>query len=49
MTEWFARPIVSVADVENSLRFYTVQLGFTSPWSYSEGGRVFVAQVDRQG
>jgi catechol 2,3-dioxygenase-like lactoylglutathione lyase family enzyme len=49
MTEWFARPIVSVADVEASLRFYIDQLGFTSPWSYDEGGKVFVAQVDRQG
>jgi uncharacterized glyoxalase superfamily protein PhnB len=49
MTDWFARPIVSVADVETSLRFYMDQLGFTSPWRYDEDGKVFVAQVDRQG
>ena len=49
MTEWFARPVLHVADVEASLGFYTNQLGFTSPWRYSEDGRVRVAQVDRQG
>jgi uncharacterized glyoxalase superfamily protein PhnB len=49
MTEWFARPILSVADVEASLRFYMDRLGFTSPWRYDEGGKVYVAQVDRQG
>ena len=49
MTEWFARPIFHVRDVEASLRFYVDQLGFTSPWRYDEDGKVFVAQVDRQG
>lgn len=49
MTEWFARPILSVADVEASLRFYIDRLGFTSPWQYDENGKVCVAQVDRQG
>jgi catechol 2,3-dioxygenase-like lactoylglutathione lyase family enzyme len=49
MTEWFARPVLHVADVEASLRFYVDRLGFTSPWSYDEEGRTFVAQVDRQG
>lgn len=49
MTEWFARPVLHVADVEASLRFYIDRLGFTSPWSYDEQGRTFVAQVDRQG
>ncbi|HTZ97355.1 MAG TPA: VOC family protein [Terriglobales bacterium] len=37
-----------MSDVEASLRFYISQLGFTSPWRYDEGGRVYVAQVDRQ-
>jgi catechol 2,3-dioxygenase-like lactoylglutathione lyase family enzyme len=46
MTDWFARPVLHVTDVEASLRFYVDRLGFTSPWSYDEGG---VAQVDRQG
>jgi len=46
MTDWFARPVLHVADVEGSLRFYVERLGFTSLWRYIEHG---VAQVDRQG
>jgi len=46
MTDWFARPVLHVTDVEASLRFYVDRLGFTSPWHYDEDG---VAQVDRQG
>jgi uncharacterized glyoxalase superfamily protein PhnB len=49
MADWFARPVLHVADVEVSLRFYIDQLGFTSPWCYDEDGKVCVAQVDRQG
>jgi catechol 2,3-dioxygenase-like lactoylglutathione lyase family enzyme len=49
MTDWFARPILHVTDVEASLRFYVNHLGFTSPWRYDEDGRAHVAQVDRQG
>ncbi len=49
MTDWFARPILNVKDVEASLRFYVDQLGFTSPWRYDEDGKAHVAQVDRQG
>jgi catechol 2,3-dioxygenase-like lactoylglutathione lyase family enzyme len=49
MTDWFARPILHVKDVEASLRFYTDRLGFTIPWRYDEEGKARVAQVDRQG
>ena len=49
MTDWFARPVLHVSDVEASLRFYISRLGFTSPWRYDEDGRAHVAQVDRQG
>jgi catechol 2,3-dioxygenase-like lactoylglutathione lyase family enzyme len=49
MTDWFARPVIHVTDVEASLRFYVDRLGFTSPWRYEEGGRARVAQVERQG
>ena len=49
MTDWFARPVLHVTDVEASLRFYVSRLGFTSPWRYDEDGRARVAQVDRQG
>ena len=46
MTDWFARPVLHVSDVEASLRFYVDRLGFTCPWRNDEDG---VAQVDRQG
>jgi uncharacterized glyoxalase superfamily protein PhnB len=49
MTEWFARAVLQVRDVEASLRFYVNQLGFTSPWRYEEDAQARVAQVDRQG
>jgi len=49
MTDWFARAVLHVTDVEASLRFYIDRLGFTSPWRYDEDGRVYVAQVERQG
>ncbi len=45
-TDWFARPVLHVADVEVSLRFYIDRLGFTCGWRSDEGG---VAQVERQG
>jgi catechol 2,3-dioxygenase-like lactoylglutathione lyase family enzyme len=48
MTDWFARPVLHVTDVEASLRFYVDRLGFTSPWRYDEDGKARVAQVDRQ-
>jgi catechol 2,3-dioxygenase-like lactoylglutathione lyase family enzyme len=49
MTDWFARPVLHVTDVDASLRFYVERLGFTIPWRYEEGGKAHVAQVDRQG
>ena len=49
MTDWFARPVLHVKDVDASLRFYGNLLSFTSPWRYDEEGRARVAQVDRQG
>jgi catechol 2,3-dioxygenase-like lactoylglutathione lyase family enzyme len=49
MTDWFARPVLHVKDVDASVRFYVNLLGFTSPWHYDEAGRARVAQVDRQG
>ncbi len=48
-TDWFARPVLHVRDVDASLHFYVNQLGFTSPWRYEEGGKAYVAQVERQG
>jgi catechol 2,3-dioxygenase-like lactoylglutathione lyase family enzyme len=49
MTDWFARPVLHVSDVDASLRFYTNQLGFTSPWHFDDDGKTCIAQVDRQG
>jgi catechol 2,3-dioxygenase-like lactoylglutathione lyase family enzyme len=49
MTDWFARPVLHVTDVEASLRFYVNRLGFNSSWRYEEDGRVRVAQAERQG
>jgi uncharacterized glyoxalase superfamily protein PhnB len=49
MTDWFARPVLHVRDVEASLGFYVNRLGFTSPWRFDDDGRPRVAQVDRQG
>lgn len=50
MTDWYARPVLHVSDVEASLRFYVERLGFTIPWSYNDDhGKAYVAQVDRQG
>jgi len=49
VTDWFARPILNVTDVEASLRFYMDRLGFTCPWRFDEDGKAYVAQVDRQG
>jgi catechol 2,3-dioxygenase-like lactoylglutathione lyase family enzyme len=49
MTDWFARPVLHVTDVEASLRFYVDRLGFNSPWRYEEDGRARVAQAERQG
>ncbi len=49
MTDWFARPVLHVTNVEASLLFYVNQLGFTSPWRYDEDGKARVAQVDRLG
>ena len=49
MTDWFARPVLHVTDVDASLRFYVDRLGFTSPWRYADDGKAHVAQVERQG
>jgi hypothetical protein len=48
-TDWFARPVLHVKDVEASLRSYVDELAFTSPWRYDKDGTARVAQVERQG
>ena len=52
MTEWFARPVLHVSNVEDSLRFYVDRLGFRVPWRGGVDpatGHADVAQVNRQG
>ncbi len=46
---WFARPVLFVADIDVSVDFYVMQLGFTQPWRHEENGNALVAQVERQG
>jgi catechol 2,3-dioxygenase-like lactoylglutathione lyase family enzyme len=43
--EWFARPVLFVADIDRSLDFYVNRLGFKAGWRYANE----VAQVERQG
>jgi catechol 2,3-dioxygenase-like lactoylglutathione lyase family enzyme len=47
--EWYARPVLFVADIDRTLDFYVNQLGFTQSWRYEDNDKAFVAQVDRQG
>jgi catechol 2,3-dioxygenase-like lactoylglutathione lyase family enzyme len=49
MTDWFARPVLFVTDVDRSVDFYVDRLGFTRSWRFEDDGRALVAQVDRQG
>lgn len=49
MPDWFARPVLHVADVEVTLRFYVERLGFTVKWRHDDGGRTRVAEADRGG
>lgn len=49
MSEWYARPVLFVADINRSVDFYVNQLGFTEAWRYEEEGNALIAQVDRKG
>jgi catechol 2,3-dioxygenase-like lactoylglutathione lyase family enzyme len=49
LTDWFARPVLHVTDVETSVHFYVDCLGFTTAWRHEEEGKLIVAQVDRNG
>jgi len=47
--EWFARPVLFVADIGRTVRFYVDRLGFTQSWLHEHEGEAAVAQVERQG
>lgn len=48
-TEWFARPVLFVADIHRTIDFYVNRLGFTESWRHEDDGKALVAQADRQG
>lgn len=43
---WYARPVVFVADLQRSLRFYIDQAGFKKDW-HADDGKGTVCQVSR--
>jgi catechol 2,3-dioxygenase-like lactoylglutathione lyase family enzyme len=47
--DWYARPVLFVADINRTLDFYVNRLGFTQNWKFEEEGQALVAQADRQG
>jgi catechol 2,3-dioxygenase-like lactoylglutathione lyase family enzyme len=49
VSDWYARPVLFVADIDRAVDFYVRQLGFTQSWRYEEEGKALVTQVDRQG
>lgn len=49
MSKWYARPVLFVADIDRSVAFYIDKLGFSESWRFDEGGKPFVAQVERDG
>jgi catechol 2,3-dioxygenase-like lactoylglutathione lyase family enzyme len=49
LSDWYARAVLKVADVERSLHFYVQSLGFSEKWRHADEDRLLVAQVDRDG
>jgi catechol 2,3-dioxygenase-like lactoylglutathione lyase family enzyme len=49
MSAWDARPVFFVEDVEQSLAFYTDQLGSTETNRYTQDGKVLVGGIERDG
>jgi catechol 2,3-dioxygenase-like lactoylglutathione lyase family enzyme len=47
MDTWYARPVLFVRDVANSVAFYVERIGFKQDWAHRENGRIIVAQVSR--
>jgi catechol 2,3-dioxygenase-like lactoylglutathione lyase family enzyme len=48
MHRWYTRPVLFVADVNRSLRFYIDMLGFTKSWHEGDGAGK-VCQINRAG
>lgn len=47
--DWYARPVLYVADIDRTLEFYVNRLGFKQSWKFEQEGKAFVAQAERQG
>ena len=47
MAEWFSRPVLFVADVDQAIDFYVRKLGFVEEQRYEEDGVALVANVTR--
>jgi catechol 2,3-dioxygenase-like lactoylglutathione lyase family enzyme len=45
--DWFARPVLHVADVQRTIDFYTARLGFTEAWRHEEDGKLLIVQLER--
>jgi catechol 2,3-dioxygenase-like lactoylglutathione lyase family enzyme len=45
---WYTRPVLFVADIARSIRFYTEELGFRKAWHEGDG-KGTVCQVERAG
>jgi catechol 2,3-dioxygenase-like lactoylglutathione lyase family enzyme len=46
--QWYARPVLFVADLQSAIRFYVDKLGFEKRW-HSGDGKGTVCQVNRGG
>jgi uncharacterized glyoxalase superfamily protein PhnB len=46
--QWYARPVLFVADIDRAIHFYVNGLGFTESWRYEDAGKALVAQLERQ-
>ena len=50
MADWYSRPVLFVASIEDALGFYLGDMDFTKDWEYYEDpGELLVAQVSRNG
>lgn len=48
MTAWFARPVLTITDMNRALDFELKQLGFAENWRFEADGRR-LAEVERAG
>lgn len=49
MPDWYARPVLHVADVQASVDFYRDRVDFAEARRHAEEGHLIVAQVERDG